>query len=101
MSDFYDVLLLFMKMKKESFSRFGSKHKQKPFWRAFSPNMSEQIQTLLDFFLSNQLFECEMGRLSIVVRLDIDILIGTTIWCVVGAKNSTQKPHLTLFFDPT
>lgn len=49
MSDFDDILLLFMKMKKESFSRFGSRHQQKPFWRAFSSNMSELIQTLLGF----------------------------------------------------
>ena len=49
MSDFDNILLLFMKIKKESFSRFGSRHQQKPFWRAFYSNISEQIQTLLGF----------------------------------------------------
>ena len=48
-SDFDDILLLFMKMKKESFSRFGPRHQQKPFWRGFSSNISEQIQKLLGF----------------------------------------------------
>ena len=33
-----------------------------------------------------------------VVRLDTNILIGTSVWGLEGAKNRTQKPHLTLFF---
>ena len=44
MSDFDDILQLFMKMKKESFSRFGPRHRPKSFWRGFSSNMSEKIQ---------------------------------------------------------
>ena len=35
-----------------------------------------------------------------VVRLDTNILIMTSVWGLEGAKNSTQKPHLTLFFIP-
>ena len=38
-----------MKMKKESFSRFGTRHQQKPFWRGFSSDMSEQIKKSLGF----------------------------------------------------
>ena len=40
------------------------------------------------------------GVYSVVV-LDTDIFIGTSVWGLEGAKNSTEKPHLTLFFDPT
>ena len=58
-SDFDDILLLFMKMMKESFSRFGSRHQQKQFCRAFSSNMSEQIQTLLGSnFFYDQTYCC-------------------------------------------
>ena len=32
-----------------------------------------------------------------VVRLDTDILIGTSLCGLEGAKNSTEKPHLELF----
>ena len=34
-----------------------------------------------------------------VVRLDTNILIGTSVWGLEVAKNTTQKPHLTLFFS--
>ena len=37
-------------------------------------------------------------RVCSVVGLDTDILIGTSVWDLEGAKNSTEKPHLTLFF---
>ena len=40
-------------------------------------------------------------RVCSVVRLDTDVFIGTSVWGLEGAKNSTQKPHLTHFFDPT
>ena len=30
-----------------------------------------------------------------VVKLNIDILIGTSVWGLEGVKNSIQKPHLT------
>ena len=33
-----------------------------------------------------------------VVRLDINILIGTSVWGLDGAKNSTEKPHLPHLF---
>ena len=32
-----------------------------------------------------------------VVRLDTNISIGTSVWGLEGAKNSTEKLHLTLF----
>ena len=41
-----------------------------------------------------------LQRACSVVRLDTDILIGTSVRDLEGAKNSTQKPHLT-FFYPT
>ena len=40
-------------------------------------------------------------RVCSVVRLDTNILIGTSVGGLNGVKNSTQKPHLKLFFDPT
>ena len=49
MSDFNDILLLFMKIMKVSVSKFGPRHQQKPFLKAFSSNMSEQIQTWMGF----------------------------------------------------
>ena len=58
MSDFDDILLLFIKMKKESFSRFGPRHQQKPFYRGLSSNMSEQIKTLLGWKIYDQTYCC-------------------------------------------
>ena len=34
-----------------------------------------------------------------VVRLDTNMLIGTSVWGLEEAKNRTQKPHLTLFLS--
>ena len=33
-----------------------------------------------------------------VVRLDTNIFIGISVWDLEGAKNSNEKPRLTLFF---
>ena len=34
-----------------------------------------------------------------VVILDTNIFIGTSVWGLEGAKNRTEKPHLTLFLS--
>ena len=72
MSDFDDILLLFMKMKNESFSGFGSRHQQKQFLRAFSSNMFEQIQTLLGFNFFHDLTYCCLADNGHKVR---------KVWC--------------------
>ena len=36
-----------------------------------------------------------------VARLDTNILVETSVWGSEGVQNRTEKPNLTLFFDPT
>ena len=44
---------------------------------------------------------CVWQGVCSVVRLNTNTLIGTSVYNLERAKNTTQKPHLTLFFNWT